>query len=106
MLIVRVGTPQHSADTQILTSRLMVPDLMPSVYSWGPWALALVSAVFVRAIFRRYWTSIRDVPGPLLASFSTLWQVVQILKGHTESETIRLHKQYGKLVSCIPRAPL
>lgn len=84
----------------------MVPDLMPSVYNWGPWALALISAIFVRAIFRRYWTSIRDVPGPFLASFSSLWQVVQILKGHTELETIRLHKQHGKLVSCVPRTLL
>lgn len=73
----------------------MVSGLMVFVNSWGTWALALVSSVITRAIVRRYWTSIRDVPGPLLASFSNLWQVLQILKGHTEAETIKLHRKHG-----------
>lgn len=74
---------------------------MVFVNGWGVWALALVSAVVARAIVRRYWTLIRDVPGPLLASFSNLWQVSQILKGHTEAETIRLHQEHGKPVCVI-----
>lgn len=62
------------------------------------WALAFASAVVARAIVRRYWTPIRDVPGPLLASFSNLWQVLQILKGHTEAETLKLHQKHGMLI--------
>lgn len=69
---------------------------MVFVNNWGVWALALVSSVVARAIIRRYWTSIWDIPGPLLASFSNLWQVLQILRGHTEAETIRLHQKHGK----------
>ncbi|KAJ5459879.1 uncharacterized protein N7458_001431 [Penicillium daleae] len=70
--------------------------------SWGAWAFTLISSVVARAILRRYWTSIRDIPGLLLASFSTLWQVLQILKGYTEVETIRLHKEHGYFVRIAP----
>ena len=63
-----------------------------------PWVLALIGAVVARAIVRRYWSSIRDIPGPWLASVSGLWQVLQILRGHTEKEVIKLHKQHGMLV--------
>ena len=64
----------------------------------GAVALGLVVA---RAVYRRYFTSIRDIPGPFLASFSHLWQVYQLWKGHIEEETIRLHKKHGQyLVLC------
>ena len=58
------------------------------------WALVLVALV-VRAILRGYWTPIRDIPGPFLASFSKLWQVYQLWKGHIEEELIHLHKKHG-----------
>lgn len=61
----------------------------------SPWALVLVGLVVVRAIVRRYWTPIRDIPGPFLASFSKLWQVYQLWKGHIEEELIYLHKKHG-----------
>ncbi|CEJ61896.1 hypothetical protein PMG11_10412 [Penicillium brasilianum] len=75
---------------------------MVFVNSWRACALALVSSVITRAIVRRYWTSIRDIPGPLLASFSNLWRVLQILKGHTEAETIMLHRKHGYFVRIAP----
>lgn len=62
---------------------------------WPSWALVVVAAVLVRVFYRRHWTSIRDVPGPFLASFSNLWQVWHIIQGHTEAETIELHKKHG-----------
>lgn len=72
-----------------------VPGLLALPHGWPSWMLAVGAAVLARVVFRRYWTSIRDVPGPFLASFSNLWQVWQILKGHTETETIQLHKKHG-----------
>jgi len=69
---------------------------MASAYSWGHLALAFVAVVVARAFFRRYWAPIKDIPGPFLASFSNLWLVLQILKGHTEAETIELHKKHGE----------
>lgn len=70
---------------------------MASAYSWGHLALAFVAVVVIRAFFRRYWAPIKDIPGPFLASFSNLWLVLQILKGHTEAEIIDLHKKHGEL---------
>jgi hypothetical protein len=49
----------------------------------------------VRIIVRRYWTPIADIPGPILASFSALWQVYHLWKGHIEEELISLHKKHG-----------
>ncbi|KAJ5552488.1 hypothetical protein N7494_001866 [Penicillium frequentans] len=71
---------------------------MASAYSWGHLALAFVAVAVARAFFRRYWAPIKDIPGPFLASFSNLWLVLQILKGHTEAETIKLHKKHGHFV--------
>jgi hypothetical protein len=56
-------------------------------------ALALV----VRVLYRRYWTPIRDIPGPFFASFGSLWKVYHVVKGHTEEEIIKLHKKHGAL---------
>lgn len=60
------------------------------------WAGILVGAFLLRAIIRRYWTPLRDIPGPFLGSFSSLWQVYQLWKGHTEEEIISLHKKHGR----------
>lgn len=69
---------------------------MALAYSWGHLVLAFVAVVVARAFFRRYWAPIKDIPGPFLASFSNLWLVLQVLKGHTEAETIELHKKHGE----------
>lgn len=45
---------------------------------------------------RRYLSSLSDVPGPFVASFSaSLWQLWHILKGHTEIAVLELHQQHG-----------
>lgn len=58
--------------------------------------VALVASVVVK---RRYLSSISDIPGPVLASFSVWWQIYHIWKGHTEVEVVRLHRQYGESIS-------
>jgi hypothetical protein len=60
-------------------------------------AIILLCFVVVRIIVRRYWTPIADIPGPILASFSALWQVYHLWKGHIEEELISLHKKHGML---------
>ena len=69
------------------------------------WAGILVGA-FLRAIIRRYWTPLRDIPGPFLGSFSSLWQVYQLWKGHTEKEIIRLHKKHGRHLQLTDQAQI
>ncbi|KAJ5782637.1 hypothetical protein N7457_004411 [Penicillium paradoxum] len=61
------------------------------------WLLAIVGFL-VRAVIRRYWTPISDIPGPFVASFSTLWKVYHLWKGHGEEEMIKLHKKHGYFV--------
>lgn len=55
--------------------------------------VALICLVAVRAI-ARYWTPIRDIPGPFLASLSKLWQIYQIWKGHIKGELITCIKAW------------
>ncbi|KAJ5833375.1 hypothetical protein N7474_001686, partial [Penicillium riverlandense] len=77
---------------------LTTPELVASLNGRAVLPLLLVCAVLARAVVRRYWTPIRDIPGPFLASFSSLWQVYQLWKGHTEEEIIKLHKKHGYFV--------
>lgn len=58
---------------------------------------ALLSFAVLIFIRRRYFSSISDIPGPFLGSFSVLWQIVHAIKGHTEEETIAEHKKHGRM---------
>lgn len=58
-------------------------------------AIGLLLSIFVK---RRYLSSISDIPGPFVASFSRLWQLYHIFDGHTEVATIEAHAKYGKFV--------
>ncbi|RAK96825.1 cytochrome P450 [Aspergillus ibericus CBS 121593] len=60
--------------------------------------LLLLGILALVALKRRYATAIRDIPGPWLASVSSLWQVYQLIKGHTEQEIVKLHRKYGSFV--------
>lgn len=83
-----------SLRSTIIMALVSVPVVTALLELHSLWALVLVGLV-VRAIVRRYWTPIRDIPGPFLASFSKLWQVYQLWKGHIEEELICLHKKHG-----------
>ncbi|KAJ5820379.1 hypothetical protein N7474_005970 [Penicillium riverlandense] len=77
---------------------LLVPEMIASLNTRLGWALILVGVVVARVLFRRYATSIRDIPGPFWGSFSSLWVVYQLWKGHLEAEAIKLHKKHGYFV--------
>lgn len=47
------------------------------------------------ATWRRYWSPISHIPGPLTASFTRLWHMHRILKGDQNTELIRLHEIHG-----------
>ena len=59
---------------------------------------ASLAFVVLTIIRRRYFSPISDIPGPFLASFSVLWQIKHVLKGHTEQVTIAEHKKHGGLI--------
>ena len=59
--------------------------------------LSLVTvSVFVKS---RYFSPISDIPGPLLASFGTCFQVFQVLKGKSDQEILQLHRKHGRLIA-------
>ncbi|KAJ6005490.1 hypothetical protein N7451_003434 [Penicillium sp. IBT 35674x] len=58
----------------------------------------LAVALVICALSRKYGTSIKDVPGPFVASFSSLWRVYHLVKGHSEDEILKLHKKHGHFV--------
>ncbi|KAF2497888.1 benzoate 4-monooxygenase cytochrome P450 [Lophium mytilinum] len=60
--------------------------------------ILLFASILVVAIRRRYFSSISDIPGPFLASFSVLWEVWSIIGGRIEFKTIALHEKLGYFV--------
>ena len=64
----------------------------------GTYAVFLLAAYVVSIVVRRrYFSAISDVPGPFLASFSTLWEIWEIITGHIEITVIALHEKHGKV---------
>ncbi|KAL4861764.1 hypothetical protein BDV12DRAFT_203700 [Aspergillus spectabilis] len=63
-----------------------------------PWSLVPVLVILAVVVKRKYMTSIRDIPGPWLASVSSLWKIQQIIKGHTEEAMLALHRKHGDFV--------
>ncbi|KAK3307209.1 cytochrome P450 [Chaetomium strumarium] len=66
------------------------------------WALALVGALVVRALYKRYASPLRKYPGPFLASVTRLWKVKSTASGRTHLEHIELHRKYGPVVRIAP----
>ncbi|OOF96477.1 hypothetical protein ASPCADRAFT_144945 [Aspergillus carbonarius ITEM 5010] len=60
-------------------------------------ALGLILAVFVRRAL-----SDRDIPGPVLARYTRLWYMWQMMKGDFQYTNIRLHQDHGKIVRIAP----
>lgn len=69
----------------------------------APQALGcLVVVVLSICFWRRYVSSLRDVPGPLLASVTRLWHMRRILLGDQNLELSRLHDKHGHFVRIAP----
>ena len=69
-----------------------------ALLAFGSYAIVFLSSVLfflAVAIRRRYFSSISDIPGPFLASFSILWEVWNVIEGHIEEKVIALHEKYG-----------
>ncbi|KAJ5929145.1 hypothetical protein N7454_006993 [Penicillium verhagenii] len=79
---------------------IVLPALITSLdryHALSFFAVSLVALV-ICAISRKFATSIKDVPGPFVASFSSLWRVYYLWEGHSEEEILRLHKKHGHFV--------
>ncbi|KAL6247947.1 hypothetical protein RBB50_005295 [Rhinocladiella similis] len=72
------------------------------VFAKAHFILVTLLAILVRALYKRYASPLRDVPGPFLASCTRLWKVWSTYNGHTELDHIALHKKYGPIVRTSP----
>ncbi|KAL2019871.1 hypothetical protein VTK56DRAFT_9133 [Thermocarpiscus australiensis] len=66
------------------------------------WVLFVITALVVRALYKRYASPLRKYPGPLLASFTRLWKVASVASGRTHLDHIALHRRYGPVVRIAP----
>lgn len=79
------SSPPTSALIESLTAALSWPRICAQ-------ALSVVIAIIV---WRRYFYSISDVPGPFLASFTRLWHLIRIFVGDQNLRMVELHDKHG-----------
>lgn len=68
-------------------------------YSWVALVLVLLASTVIR---RRFFSPIKDVPGPFLASITRLHHVYHIFKGKQSHWITKLHEEYGPFVRIAP----
>lgn len=66
----------------------------------GPAAVAIASVVLLITIivYRRYFSPLRDIPGPFWASFSRLWHLSITIDGNQNEQLTQAHEKYGHFV--------
>ncbi|KEF55692.1 uncharacterized protein A1O9_08442 [Exophiala aquamarina CBS 119918] len=64
--------------------------------------IILVLLLFVRPLYKRYSSPLRQFPGPFVASCTRLWKVWSTWTGKTEQHHIALHQKYGPVVRIAP----
>ncbi|PKY06141.1 pisatin demethylase [Aspergillus campestris IBT 28561] len=68
----------------------------------GPILFVTVVAVVAHRLYGFIHDPLRRVPGPWLARFTRLWELVQICGGHFEQINLDLHRRYGPVVRVTP----
>ena len=63
-----------------------LPQLVSSVLT------LLILSVFIR---QRYFSAISDIPGPVLGTFGTCFQLWEICKGRINEKLLQLHQEHG-----------
>lgn len=51
--------------------------------------------IVVLGLWRRYVSDIADIPGPVLASVSRLWNLWRLVRGDIDQRCIALHERHG-----------
>jgi hypothetical protein len=77
-------------------SMIVMPALIASFDRYHALSFLAVALV-ICVLSRKYGTSIKSIPGPFLASFSSLWRVYHLVKGHSEEAILNLHKKHGMM---------
>lgn len=70
-------------------------ESIKAAFTW-PYICAQALAGFITVIvWRKYFSTISDVPGPFLASFTRLWHLIRIFIGDQNLRMIELHDKHG-----------
>jgi cytochrome P450 len=89
-----------------MASTIPTPESTPSrillaqIYNFLPVILSL--ALILHYLRRRYASPLLKYPGPLLASFSRLYQLLSVASGKTQLNMMALHAHYGPIVRIAP----
>lgn len=78
------------------TSRVLLAKVYDYIY------LIIPMVVVLHLLRRRYATPLRKYPGPLLASFSRVRQLLSVASGKTQDDMMSLHANYGPIVRIAP----
>ena len=73
-------------------------------FQWASchWKVLLAAFIIIRAVYRRYIHPLRHVPGPFLASFTSLWLLAVQYSPRQHWVYVDLHKRYGPVVRISP----
>lgn len=55
--------------------------------------------VVALGVWRRYVSDIADVPGPVVASVSRVWNLWRLVKGDIDQRCIALHEKHGMSIT-------
>ena len=67
--------------------------------------LGIVLCYFAYSCLGAFISPLRDVPGPLLARFTRLWELWMVLQGDSQERLVQLHHRYGTIMTTILRRP-
>ncbi len=69
--------------------------VLSDLVTWKGLVFELLVFTLTLLASRRYFSPLRDIPGPFLASFSRLWHVVTISRGKQSIKMLELHRKHG-----------
>ncbi|KAI0906806.1 cytochrome P450 [Ustulina deusta] len=72
--------------------------VLSDLVTWKGLVFELLVFTLTLLASRRYFSPLRDIPGPFLASFSRLWHVVTISRGKQSIKMLELHRKHGPFV--------
>ncbi|RYC59107.1 hypothetical protein CHU98_g7099 [Xylaria longipes] len=67
-------------------------------FTWKGLFLEFIVFTFTILASRRYFSPLRDIPGPFFASITRLWHIVTIVKGKQNLKILELHRRHGHFV--------
>lgn len=65
--------------------------------------LAAIGILIARLLQNKFRYQLRNIPGPTLASYTSLWRLYDVCEGQAHKTAIELHRKHGSLVRIGPK---